>query len=404
MRIRRLVIIVVPCMAVVLGVVVLPQGASAATNDVVVVGHGWGHGRGMGQYGAYGYAVDHGWSSSRILDHYYGGTRAGTIGNPTIAVRLRSLEGPTDPLMSTGSWITSAQSFMVGTVPVAKGAAARVVWSGSTWQVFTTFHGCAAGNDYGPFTVTTPTVTTATDPGDDTTRMLEICANGRSYRGTLRPVLHGTFVRMVNTLPMDSYLRGVVPRESPASWGDAGGGRGMAALQAQAVAARSYAQAEDRYPPYAKTCDTTACQVYGGAAEEGVPIEDHRSDKAIATTTGQVRLDARNKVVRTEFSSSTGGWTASGGLWPAVRDDGDSQSPLHTWTTKLDSAALAGRYGVGTFQRLVVLAQNGLGAQGGRVKTIKIVGSTGSRTISGSEFAYDWNLNSDWFFPVGQPK
>jgi len=61
MRIRRLVIIVVPCMAVVLGVVVLPQGASAATNDVVVVGHGWGHGRGMGQYGAYGYAVDHGW-------------------------------------------------------------------------------------------------------------------------------------------------------------------------------------------------------------------------------------------------------------------------------------------------------------------------------------------------------
>ena len=91
-------------------------------------------------------------------------------------------------------------------------------------------------------------------------------------------------------------------------------------------------------------------------------------------------------------------------MWPAVRDDGDSRSPLHPWTATLDGAALASRYGLGTFQRVVVLAQDGLGAQGGRVKTIRIVGSAGSRTISGSQFAYDWNLSSDWFFPVRQLK
>lgn len=403
MSIRRFTTIVLPCLAVVTGVVGLPPVANAAANDVVVVGHGWGHGRGMGQYGAYGYAVDQGWSSAQILSHYYGGTKAGSIGNPDITVRLSSLEGPADPLKSTGSWITSSQDFTVGNLLVAKGSAARIVRSGTVWKVFTTPHGCAAGDNFGPWIVTTATVTTAANPGDDITKMLKVCANGRSYRGTLNPVADGSSVFWVNTLPMDSYLRGVVPRESPASWGDAGGGRGMAALQAQAVAARSYAQAENGYPPDAKTCDTSSCQVYGGAAEQGVVMEDPRTDKAISTTAGQVRLDATNKVVRTEYSSSTGGWTAPGGLWPAVKDEGDSQSPFHTWTTTLDGAALASRYGVGTFQRVLITAQNGIGAEGCRVDIVKIVGSTASRTMSGSQFADDWNLNSDWFFPVDQP-
>jgi SpoIID/LytB domain protein len=387
-----------------LGAVGMPQVASAASGDLVLVGHGWGHGRGMGQYGAFGYAVDHGWSSDRILSHYYGGTRPGQIGNPFITVRLRSLERPGNPLRSTGSWITSSQSFTVGGLLVAGGSAARIIRSGGRWHLFTTFHGCAAGNGYGPFTLTAATVATKTNPGDDTSRMLRVCASGRSYRGTISAVPHGTSVLLVNRLPMNSYLRGVVPRESPASWGDAGGGRGMAALRAQAVAARSYAQAENRNPPYAKTCDTTSCQMYGGAADHGTPIEDPRSDRSVATTTGQVRRDAANKVVRTEFSASTGGWTVPGGLWPAVRDEGDSRSPFHTWTTTLSGAALARMYGVGAFRQLLVTAQNGLGVEGGRAQRVRIVGSTGSRTVSGTQFSSDWNLSSDWFFPVDQPR
>jgi len=60
MCIRRIITILVPALVVALGVVGLPAVADAAANDVVVVGHGWGHGRGLGQYGAYGYAVDQG--------------------------------------------------------------------------------------------------------------------------------------------------------------------------------------------------------------------------------------------------------------------------------------------------------------------------------------------------------
>lgn len=407
---RRLTMIVVACFGALTGAVGLPVVANAGTPDVVVapdvvlVGHGWGHGRGMGQYGAYGYAVDQGWSSAEILNHFYGGTRSGSIGNPYLTVRLTSLEGSADPLKSAGSWITSAQAFTVGNLLVAKGSAARVVPFGTSWKVFITLHGCAAGNNFGPYVVTSATMATTADPGADTTKMLKICASGRSYRGSLSPVLDGSSVFIVNRLPMDSYLRGVVPRESPASWGDAGRGRGMAALQAQAVAARSYAEAGDDYPPYAKICDTNACQVYGGAAEQGVALENARTDKAITSTAGQVRLDASNKVVRTEYSSSTGGWTAPGGLWPAVRDQGDTESPFHTWTRTLDGAALASRYGVGTFRRILDIAQNGLGAEGGRVAEVEIVGSIASRTVSGSRFAADWNLDSNWFFPVDQPE
>ncbi|NBO84184.1 MAG: hypothetical protein EBV14_02360, partial [Actinobacteria bacterium] len=100
--------------------------------------------------------------------------------------------------------------------------------------------------------------------------------------------------RTINAVNMEAYLRGVVPRESPAGWGDAVGGAGMNALRAQAVAARSYASTENRYPGLAHTCDTMDCQVYGGAglregvSEQPYSLEDPRTDLAIAETAGVV--------------------------------------------------------------------------------------------------------------------
>ena len=89
-------------------------------------------------------------------------------------------------------------------------------------------------------------------PADTTYRNGRI----RYYRGVIRAVNDGSGnKRTVNVLNIESYLRGVVPRESPAGWGDLAGGLGMNALRAQAVAARSYATSETRYS-YAKTCDT----------------------------------------------------------------------------------------------------------------------------------------------------
>ena len=79
--------------------------------------------------------------------------------------------------------------------------------------------------------------------------------------------------RVVNSVLVEQYVRGVIPREVPASWGAAP--NGMEALKAQAVAARSYGLTQNRSyfvesaggsTRYASTCDSTSCQVYGGAA------------------------------------------------------------------------------------------------------------------------------------------
>ena len=77
-----------------------------------------------------------------------------------------------------------------------------------------------------------------------------------------RPVPGGTARDTVDILSMESYLRGVVPLEIPASWSpDAG---------RQAVAARTYAAAERSHPNarHYEICDTSACQVYGGMGAE----------------------------------------------------------------------------------------------------------------------------------------
>jgi stage II sporulation protein D len=69
-----------------------PMAASPYGSEVVFDGHGFGHGIGLSQYGALGYALA-GWQWTSILNHYYGGTNAGTIGNDLMSVRLTALDG-----------------------------------------------------------------------------------------------------------------------------------------------------------------------------------------------------------------------------------------------------------------------------------------------------------------------
>lgn len=383
------------CGALVAGTLLVPQQAVAAT-FVTLLGHGYGHGRGMGQWGAYGYAVDQGWSSATILDHYYGGTVPGNVGNPIMTVRLTALDG------APGTWVTSAQPFTVGGVLVDGGSAARVVRSGGTWRLYTSYGGCGAPNSYGPSALPAdPAMRTQGSPGDDPRRMLTTCATGRSYRGELHFPADGSATRVVNHVYLDEYLRGVVPRESPASWGDAAGGRGMAALEAQAVAARSYSMAERRYG-YAQTCDTIACQVYGGAAAGSTSQEDARTDRAIAATAGVVRVRPGGGVVRTEFSSSTGGHT-TGPDFRHVVDLGDSRSPYSSWRVTLQGTDIQARYpSVGTFQTLRVTRRDGEGVQGGRPTAVDVIGSSGRVTVTGDQFRSAMGLRSGWFFPLSE--
>src|SRR4051812_22970306 len=68
-------------------IALLPATAHAA--DLVVEGHGWGHGVGMSQYGAYGYARDEGRDHRFILSHYYTGSAYGTAPGARMRVRLK---------------------------------------------------------------------------------------------------------------------------------------------------------------------------------------------------------------------------------------------------------------------------------------------------------------------------
>jgi len=58
-------------------------GTARAGSALIVTGHGWGHGVGMSQWGAYGYAR-HGWKYGRILAHYYPGTKLTREGDPRV--------------------------------------------------------------------------------------------------------------------------------------------------------------------------------------------------------------------------------------------------------------------------------------------------------------------------------
>jgi len=192
-----------------------------------------------------------------------------------------------------------------------------------------------------------------------------------------------------------------VPREMPASWADQGGGAGAEALQVQSVAARSYSLAENRYN-YAKTCDTTSCQVYEGRESRSGSSqwsnEDSRSDAAILATAGLVRMWG-DQVARTEFSASTGGHTITVDF-PGVPDDGDDVAinPVHRWTEALSLSEVLEAYSINDLYEVVVVSRDGFGDDGGRVEDLELRTRSGQVvTVSGYDFQWEFGLKSKWY-------
>src|SRR5262245_7436657 len=340
------------------------QGTASAAppGDTQVVayiarGVGNGHGRGLSQWGAYGRAVNGGQSWTTILDSYYGGTSNGSAGNPALRVRLTRWDGTTElSVMSEEAkarWNGSAAYKSLYAHEVADNL--FEVWA-SDYPACA--HTAEPPQPWVPLAigVAGPIVfTTDADPNGDAGDVLGVCEGSGSithYRGSveLRNTTDGN--RVVNQLDVEQYLRGVIPKEVFPSWGSAGGGSGMNALRAQAVAARSFALSQSRYS-YAKTCDTSSCQVYGGAATRPTPtsagcigVEHVLPNQAAADTAGTVRVK-NGAVVSTEFSASNGPRTA-GGTFPSVDDPWDDVpgNPLHVWTRLIDADAVAAKYGL----------------------------------------------------------
>ncbi|MDQ3066968.1 MAG: SpoIID/LytB domain-containing protein, partial [Actinomycetota bacterium] len=264
-------------------------------------GRGWGHGVGMSQYGALGFAGD-GSTYEEILAHFYPGTTLGPAPVARVRVLLRELQ--------TSLTISSPVAVRVRDVfGKTYGLPAGAVELGPALQV--TLNGTRTPLA-GPIVFL---------PGS---RPLEL---GTPYRGQIEVVVSGPRVSAVNAVGLEQYLAGVVPREMPAAWHSE-------ALRAQAVAARSYALAHrlagkgfDLYPD-------VRSQVYGGVA-----AEDVRATAAIDSTSGQVLL-YEGRIADTLFHSTSGGRTTTaaevfGGkdvpYLIAVDDPFSSLSPVHRW-------------------------------------------------------------------------
>ena len=395
---------------------------------ILVNGRGFGHGRGMSQYGSLGWATKFGKTWQEILDFYYGGTTlsqltetdAGLSPGGKITIRLTTLDGRQTAVLSDNSSL----SLVNDPVPGRKWAAlvAREI-AGTTAQYRvwgSTVAKCpvaAKTPEESGFVQVADVATTAafaTTLSDDATAavvpndMVGVCEPGgsvRYYRGVVAAV-NGTDGenRTVNTLRVDEYLRGVVPRESPASWGDIANGAGMNALRAQSVAARSYALSSKAYS-YAKLCDTQDCQVYGGAAlREKVGgkltvLEDLRTNAAITDTSGFVMRDGNGKVVRTEFTSSNGGRTA-GTTFPLRTDDGDiAADPAELrWSNVISKATIEKKYPEIGVLVSVVTTHDGLGGEwNGYATSVAINGTAATKTLTGWEFRSAFSLRAPWY-------
>lgn len=416
------------------GPVVKPAGADALPPTAFVVrGHGNGHGRGLSQYGALGWATKYSKTWQEILSFYYdnGNTisalvesDAALVPGGQVTVRLQSHDNLNTSVISDNSTLvwSGAPGNFAALVAVPAGANTYDVYGAATPTCavsgvpagFTKLAGAVAGPvDFGSVNGANPAAVAPTDlvgacvPADSTYR------NGRVryYRGTIRAANDGNGnKRTVNVVNIESYIRGVVPRESPAGWGDLAGGLGMNALRAQAVAARSYAAAETRWS-YAKTCDTQDCQVYGGAASRTVGgstaalLEDARSDRAVAETTNTVIRTSAGAVARTEFTSSNGGRTA-GGLYTAKADDGDiiADAQLQSWSRTITAKELQAKYPSVGVVTSVVTAHDGLGGEwNGYATTVTVTGTAGAVTRKAWDFRSDWDLNSPWYETAPAP-
>lgn len=390
------------------GRVAYESQAATAAPTLDVLGRGYGHGRGMGQWGALGYATAWNIPFRPILDRYYGGTLAGWRDDRFWNVRIRLTKFDDTHFVATadaGNLVTNVTGgLQMRTLLVIPDARGYTLWAGSDCQGSGGWW--FVGSTAGPVKFW---VNGADPAAQDRSQWFGMCGADNSlryYRGWGETARTPVGTRLVNEVPVEQYLRGVVPREMPAWWGDRDGGRGAQALAVQAIAARSYALTENRAPGYWHTCDTAACQVYGGAATwspgaGGALLEDPRTDAAVANTWGEVRVypDASNTIARTEYSSSTGGYTA-GGSFPAVEDGGDAlpDNPNFRWAWKAGAAPLQREYPhIGTVTSIHVPARNGLGEWGGRAYTVTVTGTNGSVNVDGETFGWLLGLGTDWF-------
>jgi stage II sporulation protein D len=345
----------------------------------------------MSQYGAYGYAL-HGATYQAILAHYYQGTTLGQT-NPSQTIRVLIATGRASfsgASAAGGTRLTPTQTYTV--TALASGRLSIAPAGGK--PIKTTFAPPLTVTAVAPITAGGVPVTVGGSALGGSTPAasapLTIPGHG-SFRGTLqfRPDGQGG-VQSVNAVGLDDYVRGVVADEMPSGWA-------AQALEAQAVAARTYAitttVSGDGYDLY----DDTRSQMYGG-----VGAETAASDAAVQATRGQI-VTYQGQPAVTYFFASSGGYTESiQNAWPGaspepwlkgVSDpyDGAAGDPYHQWESQLSLRAAAAKLGGLVKGSLVGITVTEHGVSPRIIQAV-VAGTRGATTVSGGQLQQAFGL------------
>jgi SpoIID/LytB domain protein len=345
-----------------------PPAWVTAGPQLTLVSQGFGHGIGLSQWGAE-YRAEANQTLDQILDFYYPSTTKGSVAGLVRVWITGDADHNTIVRPAKGLKVVDLGTAKSYLLPTANGAKAwrlsfasgknRLAWlKGGVW------HGYRPGGK----------LLTGSGEFRSTGNLLNLYVAGanHAYRGALR-LVGG---RTINVLSLDNYLKGVVPAEAYTTWKPA-------ALQAQAVAARTYAAFErnENLSRSYQICDTSHCQVYKGYAAEVTS-----TNAAVTATAGRAVL-YNGALAFTQFSSSNGGYTADGGkpylvskpdtFDTAYRNRSLAIGPVTR--AKIQKAYPA----LGTFTAIRVLSKG----SDGRVTQVEIDGSSpGTVTVPGSTF------------------
>lgn len=349
-------------LTILIGLVLAALIAPAAEGSWTIKGRGFGHGVGLSQYGAYGFA-ENGRDYKQILAYYYRGTELGKAGGEPVRVLLDS-----------------------GQESISFSGASRACGEGIDADRGYSFSADSDGvvlRDSGGDRITSC--------GNEGRAGSKLRIGGGQYRGSLVARNDGDSLLVINSLGLEAYVKGVVANEVPASWP-------RQALQSQAVVARSYGLATSRGGAFDHYADTRS-QVY-----DGLSSETSATNAAVRATKREV-VTYQGEPIVTYYFSTSGGQTensefgfSGGTAFPylkSVDDPFDDLSPVHKWTERLSDeqmeAELAGLF-KGRLQGIDVIERG----KSPRIVSARVEGSDGGQVVTGDTLRARLELRSTW--------
>lgn len=399
---------------------------STGADDVVLSGSGWGHGVGLSQYGAKGMAAT-GASAGQILGHYYQGTSLGTVSSSTVKSFIVSESMPL--------WVGVMQNETTVTFKPIGGSATVCFESGGSTDCLPT----AAGQDQlwrmrvvdastcvyeqqvgGTWTQQGPAGPCGGAVTPNGGAKISFVYLGRTYHNgvlRLRKDPDGAGVHAVWQTALEPYLKGIL--EMPSSWPSA-------ALQSQAIAARSYAVARIGWRGSATSFSSSRkascwCNLYATTYDQqfkGVAAETSSWVSAVNATAGKIVV-AGGKAAETFYSSSSGGRTENNqhywggnaisylqGVDDSAAHTAAAGNPHSSWSVSVSPGTVASKLGFDAMTRIRVLESYPSGSP----SKIEFVGTKGGQAVvtykTGKDVRSLFGLRSqyvsvDWSGPGG---